>query len=102
MKTISDDRHDIVKPKVPLPPKKQNFFPLGKPKQRPPFRPNKPTSNESPDVSFLDFLPFWKSGQQVKPKRPIGPPPPRPVGPKVTKLEHKPDYPKGLQALLLV
>ena len=102
VKPTIDDRQK-VQPKKPQPGQKQNFFPLGKP-QRPPFRPNKPASvDKSDEGSFLSILPFWKSGQ-AKPKRPIGPPPPpvRPLGHKVTKLDHKPDYPKGLQAPLLV
>jgi len=84
---------------------KQNIYPLGKPAPRPPFKKSPPRKQpeEAKENSFFDFLPFWKSSGQAKPKRPL-PPPRRPVGPTVTKLEQElqPDYPKGLQAPLLL
>jgi len=90
---------------TPQGPKKPDFYPLGKPTLRPPFKKAQQQilPAESKENSFFDFLPFWKSSEQAKPKRPP-PPPRRPVGPTVTKLEHKPqpDYPKGLQAPLLL
>jgi len=87
---------------------KPNIYPLGKPVVRPSFKkPVQPKPQvETKENSFFDFLPFWKSSGQVKPKRPLPPPPPprRPLGPKVTKLElePQPDYPKGLQAPVLL
>merc|ERR1711892_285374 len=84
---------------------KQNIYPLGKPAPRPPFKKSPPRKQpeEAKENSFFDFLPFWKSSGKAKPKRPL-PPPRRPVGPTVTKLEQElqPDYPKGLQAPLLL
>jgi len=85
--------------------RKQEFFPLGKPTLRPPFKKlqQQKIPEESQENSFFDFLPFWKSSEKAKPKRPL-PPPRRPIGPTVTKLQQKPqaDYPKGLQAPLLL
>merc|ERR1711892_784912 len=86
-------------------PQNQNIYPLGKPALRPPFKkaPPRKQPEEAKENSFFDFLPFWKSSGQAKPKRPL-PPPRRPIGPTVTKLEQElqPDYPKGLQAPLLL
>ena len=104
VKTNLGDRHDQpAKPQKPLLQKQSPAYPLGKPqRQRPPFKPNKPAAKPQTDGSFLDFLPFFKSSK-AKPRRPIGPPPPRPASShKVTQLEHNPDYPKGLQAPLLL
>merc|ERR1719461_2756751 len=87
--------------------KPSNVYPLGKPVPRPPFKkppvPKLPVENKK-DSSFFDFLPFWNSAPATQPKRPLPPPPRRPLGPTVTKLEQnpQPDYPKGLQAPLLL
>jgi len=87
-------------------PQKPNLYPLGKPTLRPPFKkaPPQKKPEENKENSFFDFLPFWKSSGQSKPKRPPPPPLSRPVGPTVTKLEQEPqpDYPKGLQAPVLL
>lgn len=87
--------------------KKENLYPLGKPSPRPPLKkPQLPVKfpEEKEEGSFFDFLPFWKSSGQSKPKRPPPQQIRRPVGPTVTKLEQElqPDYPKGLQAPVLL
>eukprot|EP00090_Calanus_glacialis_P034000 TRINITY_DN5668_c0_g1_i1.p1 TRINITY_DN5668_c0_g1~~TRINITY_DN5668_c0_g1_i1.p1 ORF type:complete len:978 (-),score=212.61 TRINITY_DN5668_c0_g1_i1:257-3190(-) len=94
------------KVKITKGPQKPNIYPLGKPAPRPAFKKaqQQQLPAESQENSFFDFLPFWKSSGQAKPKRPLPPPPRRPVGPTVTKLEQEPqpDYPEGLQAPLLL
>ena len=96
-------------PKVPVVKglQKKNIYPLGKPLQRPPLKKTPQVQKlpeEKEESSFFDFLPFWKSSAQTKPKRPPPPQLRRPVGPTVTKLEQElqPDYPKGLQAPVLL
>jgi len=100
---------EITNQKVPVVKgvQKKNIYPLGKPSPRPPLIKTPPVQKlpeEKEESSFFDFLPFWKSSTQAKPKRPPPPQLRRPVGPTVTKLEQdlQPDYPKGLQAPVLL
>ena len=112
------DRYDQRVTNRPPPSTKQNIYPLGKP-QRPALKPSRPaqrpgqTSEAGGQGSLFDFLPsglssLWggPSRPPVRPRRPIGPPPPPGQAQgqevKVTQLAHSPDYPKGLQAPLLL
>ena len=86
---------------LPSPPQKQNIYPLGQP-TRPPLKPSRGVRPEQGvSGSLFDFLPTGLTSLWGSSKAPVRPR--RPLGHRVTvQLEHAPDYPRGLQAPLLL
>ena len=111
VKAPAGDRYEQrVKPQAS---NKQNVYPLGKPQRPKPLKPSRPAQRpleQTSESSLFDFLPsglssLWGSPSRppVRPRRPIGPPPPpRSQEVTVTQVAHSPNYPKGLAAPLLL